>query len=86
MFPSVTRVADSHRLIGQEIESVAAQGKHLLMTFGGGLVLHTHMRMRARAYGCTDAAPTLPTLWLADSGEEDRTRRAAHLLVSAVSS
>src|SRR5438128_12291178 len=45
MFPSVTHIADSHRLVGREIESVAARGKHLLMTFAGGLVLHTHMRM-----------------------------------------
>ena len=45
MFPSVTRIADSHRLVGRDIESVAARGKHLLMTFSGGLVLHTHMRM-----------------------------------------
>ena len=45
MFPLVTRVADQHRLVGRGIESVAARGKHLLMTFSGALVLHTHMRM-----------------------------------------
>jgi endonuclease-8 len=45
MFPLVARTADTHRLVGRGIESVSARGKHLLMTFSGGLVLHTHMRM-----------------------------------------
>jgi endonuclease VIII len=30
---------------GRTVERVAAAGKHLLMTFSGGLVLRTHMRM-----------------------------------------
>lgn len=32
-------------LEGRTVESVEAAGKHLLMTFSGGLVLRTHMRM-----------------------------------------
>src|SRR5207247_4509624 len=32
-------------IAGRTIESVTSRGKHLLMTFSGGLVLHTHMRM-----------------------------------------
>ena len=37
---------DRHEPIaGQMVERVAAAGKHLLMTFSGGLVLRTHMRM-----------------------------------------
>jgi endonuclease-8 len=32
-------------IAGQIVERVAAAGKHLLMTFSGGLVLRTHMRM-----------------------------------------
>lgn len=30
---------------GERVERVRAQGKHLLIRFDGGLVLHTHMRM-----------------------------------------
>ena len=32
-------------LVGRTIDAVDAQGKHLLVRFSGGLVLHTHMRM-----------------------------------------
>ncbi len=41
VYPALTRV----ELMGQTIEAVTARGKHLLMTFSGGLTLHTHMRM-----------------------------------------
>jgi endonuclease VIII len=33
------------RLGGRRVESVAARGKHLLIGFDGGLVLHSHLRM-----------------------------------------
>ena len=33
------------RLVGRRIEAVEARGKHLLMRFEDGPVLHTHMRM-----------------------------------------
>jgi len=45
VFPQVTRIADGDRIIGRTVESVTARGKHLLVAFDGGLVLHTHMRM-----------------------------------------
>jgi endonuclease-8 len=32
-------------IAGRTVEQVAAAGKHLLMTFSGGLILRTHMRM-----------------------------------------
>ena len=44
-FPKLTRVHEDAPVTGRTIESVAARGKHILMTFGGGLVLRTHMRM-----------------------------------------
>jgi endonuclease-8 len=44
-FPSLNRVADDRPIVGRTMESVAARGKHVLMTFSGGLVLRTHMRM-----------------------------------------
>ena len=34
-----------HRLVGQTIESVEAQGKNLLIRFDGGLEVRTHLRM-----------------------------------------
>lgn len=33
------------RLVGRRIDAVDAQGKHLLIRFSGGVILHTHMRM-----------------------------------------
>jgi endonuclease VIII len=45
VLPLLTRVHDDHPLTGRTIESVTSAGKHLLMRFSGGLVLHTHMRM-----------------------------------------
>lgn len=44
-FPALTRIDDDHPIAGRTIESVTARGKHLLITFSGDLILHTHMRM-----------------------------------------
>lgn len=41
----ITRVAEDQRVIGRTVDSVTARGKHLLIQFSDGLVLHTHMRM-----------------------------------------
>jgi endonuclease-8 len=43
--PHVARVDEDHPIAGRTVESVAAAGKHLLMSFSGELVLRTHMRM-----------------------------------------
>ena len=45
VYPSVTRIAEDHPIVGRTIESVSARGKHLLIAFSGGLILRTHMRM-----------------------------------------
>jgi endonuclease-8 len=45
VYPALTRIADDRPLVGRTVEAVEARGKHLLMTFSGDLVLHTHMRM-----------------------------------------
>jgi endonuclease-8 len=45
VFPALTRVDDDAPIAGRTIDAVAAHGKHLLMTFSGGLTLRTHMRM-----------------------------------------
>ena len=43
--PALTRIDEDRPLAGRTIDSVSARGKHLLMTFSGDLVLHTHLRM-----------------------------------------
>lgn len=45
VYPALTRVDVQAPLAGRTIETVTSRGKHLLMTFTGDLVLHTHMRM-----------------------------------------
>jgi endonuclease-8 len=45
VYPALTRIAEDTPIVGRTIESVAARGKHLLMTFSGDLILRTHMRM-----------------------------------------
>jgi endonuclease-8 len=35
----------AHKLVGQTVQQVEAKGKHLLVRFDSGMVLHTHMRM-----------------------------------------
>jgi len=45
VFPSLNRVADDRPIVGRTMTSVAARGKHVLMTFSDDLVLRTHMRM-----------------------------------------
>ena len=45
VYPSLTRVAEDHPIVGRTVESVFARGKHLLIAFSGDLVLRTHMRM-----------------------------------------
>jgi endonuclease-8 len=41
----LARVDDDTPLAGRTIEACRAVGKHLLITFSGGLILRTHMRM-----------------------------------------
>jgi endonuclease VIII len=45
VYPSLTRVAEDRPVVGRTIESVAARGKHLLVTFSGDLTLRTHQQM-----------------------------------------
>jgi endonuclease VIII len=43
--PKLTRVHDDSPVTGRTVDAVTSAGKHLLIHFSGGLVLHTHMRM-----------------------------------------
>ena len=45
VFPKLARVDDQTPIRGRTIEGVRAVGKHLLITFSGGLELRTHLRM-----------------------------------------
>lgn len=45
VYPALTRVDHDRPLRGRTVESVTSRGKHVLMTFSGDLILHTHMRM-----------------------------------------
>jgi endonuclease-8 len=56
-FPSVNRINEDHPVVGRTIVSVASRGKHLLMTFSGDLVLHTHMRMNGSWHLYRPGAP-----------------------------
>lgn len=44
-YPALTRVDHDEPIAGRTIASVAARGKHVLVSFSGDLVLRTHMRM-----------------------------------------
>ena len=35
----------AHKLVGQTVDAVEAKGKHLLIRFSSGMVLHSHMKM-----------------------------------------
>ena len=62
---------------GATVDGVTARGKHLLITFSGGVTLHTHMQMTGswRVY-----VPGVPTLRRPDRGASPR-RAGAHRLV-----
>jgi endonuclease-8 len=45
VFPAVNRIAEDHPIVGRTVESVVSRGKHILLTFSGDRILHTHMRM-----------------------------------------
>lgn len=43
--PEIAAGARRYRIVGRTVERVEARGKHLLVRFAGGPVLHSHMRM-----------------------------------------
>lgn len=46
--PRTAALRIPQRLAGQALERVEARGKHLLLTFAGGDVVHVHLRMTGR--------------------------------------
>jgi endonuclease VIII len=57
VYPALTRIDHDRPLAGRTVEGVASRGKHILMTFSGDLVLHTHMRMHGSWHGYPPDAP-----------------------------
>jgi endonuclease-8 len=51
VFPALTRIDHDRPLAGRTVDAVISRGKHILMTFSGDLVLHTHMRMNGSWHG-----------------------------------
>jgi endonuclease-8 len=45
VLPALTRIDQDAPIAGRTVERCWSQGKHLLISFSGGLVLRTHMRM-----------------------------------------
>ena len=61
----------AERLAGQALQRIEARGKHLLLTFESGLVLHVHLRMTGRFKIAPIATPIhgpAHTIWLELSG------------------
>jgi endonuclease-8 len=48
LHPRATAVLDASRLDGRRLDGVEAVGKNLLLSFDGGLVLRSHLRMKGR--------------------------------------
>jgi endonuclease VIII len=65
---AVLRLAE--RLDGRRLERVEAVGKNLLLTFEGGLVLRSHLRLRGRWRVLPLESPPFGTPWLVLRGRE----------------
>jgi endonuclease-8 len=56
VLPALIRVDHDRPVAGRIVERVVSRGKHILMTFSGDLVLHTHMRMNGSWHGYAPGA------------------------------
>ncbi len=57
VYPALTRIDHDRPIAGRTVEGVASRGKHILITFSGDLILHTHMRMNGSWHGYPPGAP-----------------------------
>jgi endonuclease-8 len=57
VFPALTRIDADRPIAGRTVERVISRGKHILMTFSGDLVLHTHMKMNGSWHGYPPGVP-----------------------------
>jgi endonuclease-8 len=68
--PRAAAAVPAGRLDGKRLEAVEAVGKNLLLTFEGGLVLRSHLRMTGRWQVLARGAPRHGKPWLVLAGEE----------------
>ncbi len=62
--PRAAAVLDARRIDGQRLESVEAAGKNLFLSFDGGLVVRSHLRMSGRWQVRARGAPVRGRPWL----------------------
>jgi endonuclease-8 len=68
--PRAASLGLAERLDGKRLERVEAVGKNLLLTFEGGVVLRSHLRMRGRWRVLPATALRVGTPWLVLRGRE----------------
>ena len=68
--PRAASLGLAERLDGKRLERVEAVGKNLLLTFEGGLVLRSHLRMKGRWRVRAAGAPLVGSPWLVLRGRE----------------
>lgn len=68
--PRAAALGIAERLDGLRLERVEATGKHLLLTFEGGIVLRSHLRMRGRWRVHPAGERRAGTPWLVVRGEQ----------------
>jgi endonuclease-8 len=68
--PRAAAAVSAERLDGRKLEAVEAVGKNLLLTFEGGLVLRSHLRMTGRWQVLERGAPKHGKPWLVLTGSE----------------
>jgi endonuclease-8 len=67
--PRAAALGVAERIDGRRLERVEAVGKNLVLTFEGGVVLRSHLRMRGRWHVQKAGARILGTPWLVLRGD-----------------
>jgi endonuclease-8 len=67
--PRAAHLRVAERIDGRRLERVEAVGKNLLLTFEGGVVLRSHLRMRGRWHVQQAGAPIFGKPWLVLRGD-----------------
>jgi endonuclease-8 len=62
--PRAALLGIAERIDGKRLERVEARGKNLLLSFEGGLVVRSHLRMNGRWFVQTAETPVRGTPWL----------------------
>ncbi len=70
--PRAAALRIAPRLDGRRLESVEAVGKNLLLTFEGGVVLRSHLRMKGRWRVLEAGAPVTGSPWLVLRGSRQQ--------------